>query len=218
MGKLKILSILVLGAWLLSGCGAKPAMEGGQSDSTEQGTVNESGGSSSSDSATGKGDTTSFSDENVEKVDEYIVRRGDNLWNIAAKGSVYHSGWLYSMILKANRGKISNPKDLKIGTVLKIPRGLPQEQYDQAREEAMAGVFENEVGPLQEMQTDLPSAPPTPGSAKDGFGKAEGKKHSMGWLLWLLLIALAAVGAWQLIKMKKKPDEAEGAPGADAPQ
>lgn len=190
-------------AWVLNACGAKPAMEGGQSDSSsEYGSVSEGGG------ASGNGDSTSFGDENVEKVDEYVVRPGDNLWNIARKGSVYHSGWLYPLILKANRGKIKNAKDLAVGLRLKIPRGLPPADYEVAREEAMAGVYEGEVGPLQDMKTDLPMAAPTAPVHGSVGAKGRASGRSWVWLIWLFIAALAGLGGWKLWKMRQKnPDE-----------
>jgi hypothetical protein len=198
----KLIGLLAVLA--LSGCGAKPAMEGASNDS-ETGTVVESGGSSSSDQSGGQGDSTSFSSENVEKVDKYEVRPGDNLWNIAAKASVYHSGWLFPLILKANRGKFTDPKNLKVGTLLKIPRGLPQAQYDVAREEAMAGVYDSEVGKISEVaysnsvpqvQAKNPSSNPV---------KEKAKPSSKSWIWILLLLAAAGGGAFYWIKVRKKP-------------
>jgi hypothetical protein len=198
----------VLAVLALCGCGAKPAMEGGQSDS-ETGTVVESGGSSGSESATGQGDSTSFSSENVEKVDEYEVRPGDNLWNISAKGSVYHSGWLFPLILKANRGKFKDPKDLKVGTMLKIPRGLPQAQYDVAREEAMAGVYDSEVGKISEASFASPLPEAKQGAMKGGAKPAPGKgaggsKGGSAWI-WILLLLAAGGGVFAWLKFRKKP-------------
>lgn len=49
----------------------------------------------------------------------YIVKCGDNLWNIA-KG-IYGKGSLYTLIVKANRGLIKNPNYITPGMCLKIP-------------------------------------------------------------------------------------------------
>lgn len=196
----RILYALLGMALILDGCGAKPAMEGGRSDdSTEYGSVSESGGSEGA----GNGDSTSFADDQVEKVDEYVVRSGDNLWNIAAKASVYRSGWLYPLILKANRSKITDPLNLKIGMTLKVPRELSKAEHDVAREEAMAGTFEKEVGTLLDMQTDVPTASPQ-AAVHVAAGKIPVKKGGWNWLLWLLVAILAGVGAWQLIKMRQR--------------
>jgi hypothetical protein len=189
------LFIALLGlAWILNACGANPAMQG--AESSEEGSVSESGKGNGS----GSGDSTSFSSDNVEKVDEYVIRRGDNLWNIAAKASVYHSGWLYPLILKANRGKIKDPKDLPVGLLLKIPRGLPQGDYDVAREEAMAGVYESEVGSLQEMKTDIPVATPQPAQ---GTGKPYKASKDHHLLLWIVGLALLGAGAWKFMAMRR---------------
>jgi hypothetical protein len=198
MRKYRIIFALLGLAWGLSACGAKPAMEGAKSDSAEYGTVSTGAGGG----ASGSGDSTSFGDENVEKVDEYVIRPGDNLWNIAAKASVYHSGWLYPLIVKANKGKNINPKDLKIGMTLKIPRGLPQGDYDTAREEAMAGVFENEVANAEATYSDsVPTLEPTPPASKHAGGS---KKGGWAWLVWVLLLGLAAAGAWQFMRMRRE--------------
>jgi hypothetical protein len=190
-------------AWLLNGCGAKPAMQGADGNG-EEGTVQES-------SPHGGGDTTSFSGSNVEKVDEYVVRPGDNLWNIAAKASVYHSGWLYPLIVKLNRSKIKDPKNLPVGLTLKIPRGLPQADYDVAREEAMAGVYESDSGPLLEMKTSLPVETLMPG-ADAGKQAPTPKKGGKHWLIWTALAAAVAGGAWWLMRMRGGPSGGESPP------
>jgi hypothetical protein len=203
MRKHLFLSFLALVALAAGGCGVKPAMEGGRNDEgSEVGSVSES-------SATGAGDTTSFSEDKVEKVDEYIVRAGDNLWNIAAKGAVYHSGWLYPLILKANRGKFKDPRNMKVGTALKIPRGLPQADYDVAREDAMAGTFESEVGPLKAMQDAAPQAAPpaAPKAAAVPAPKAKAPKRGKGWIVVLGALVLGGA-AWQGMRMRKRPPQA----------
>jgi hypothetical protein len=199
MNKLRIIAALAVLAYFMSACGAKPAMEGGSSDSSEYGSVGDAydGGVA--------GDTTSFSDDYSEKVDEYVVRPGDNLWDISAKSAVYGSGWLYPLILKANRDKIKNPRDLKVGTVLAIPRGLGKAQHDMAREEAMAGTFEHDAGPLQEMVTDIPQAPPMVQQAEVAApATAPAGGTGWGWLLWLLLALALAAAAWFLVRGRQK--------------
>jgi hypothetical protein len=191
---------------VLYGCGAKPAMEGGSSDSTEYGSVSDS----SNPDGSGSGDSTSFAEESVEKVDEYVVRRGDNLWNIAAKASVYRSGWLYPLILKANRGKITDPKNLAIGLALKVPRGLSKAEHDVAREEAMAGTFENEVGTLLEMKTDLPTVSPQAVASPAARGEASAGGGWL-WVLWILLAGLLGAGAWWALKKRREKNEESGA-------
>ena len=188
-------------AWLMSACGAKPAMQGAQSDaSSEEGSISRNG----SDSPGGVGDTTSFDASPGEKVDEYVVHPGDNLWNIAAKGSVYHSGWLYPLIVKANQKKIKDPRNLPIGLMLKIPRDLPAPDYDVAREEAMAGVYEESGAALKDMKTDLPLAPPTPNSSAKPYTPY--RRGANRWLIWLAVLALAGVGLWQFKRTRNRTE------------
>jgi hypothetical protein len=193
-------------------------MEGARSD-TEVGTVNESqndstaGANVSTTEATGQGDTTSFSADNVEKVDDYVVRMGDNLWDIAAKASVYHSGWLYPLILKANRSKIKDASRLAIGLELKIPRGLKSSEYEIAREEAMAGVYEGEVGPVKEMNWAPEPDTTTAKQAQTAKGTQtiNGKAAKKYWFSWTLLLLLCGAGAWAYMKFKQNRSRGEAA-------
>ncbi len=49
----------------------------------------------------------------------YVVQRGDSLWKIAQKQ--YGDGRAWRKIYNANRGRISDPSDVPIGTKLVIP-------------------------------------------------------------------------------------------------
>jgi len=53
---------------------------------------------------------------------QYVVSRGDTLWDIAEK--VYGDGSLYRLIVEANN--ISNPSQVRTGTVLVIPEAPTQ--------------------------------------------------------------------------------------------
>ncbi|MFV0519799.1 MAG: LysM peptidoglycan-binding domain-containing protein [Lachnospirales bacterium] len=52
--------------------------------------------------------------------EEYTVVSGDNLWNIAKKR--YGDGSKYTIILEANKDKISNPNLIYPNTILNIPK------------------------------------------------------------------------------------------------
>lgn len=52
--------------------------------------------------------------------DEYVVKSGDNLWNIAKKK--YGDGSKYTIILEANKDKVSNPNLIYPNTILNIPK------------------------------------------------------------------------------------------------
>jgi hypothetical protein len=48
------------------------------------------------------------------------VQRGDNLWRIAAKPSVYGNGLMWPLILRSNRERIHDADNLRLGQKLII--------------------------------------------------------------------------------------------------
>jgi len=52
----------------------------------------------------------------------YIVKEGENLWQIARYWEVYEDGRLWERIYEANKDMISNPDLIQPGMVLTIPR------------------------------------------------------------------------------------------------
>ncbi len=58
----------------------------------------------------------------VAKVESYVVRRGDNLWNIAKKPEVYGRGSGWVRIWRANEHKVPDFSVIMSGQKLKIPR------------------------------------------------------------------------------------------------
>ncbi|MBI4395971.1 MAG: LysM peptidoglycan-binding domain-containing protein [Elusimicrobia bacterium] len=57
-----------------------------------------------------------------ERADEYVVKRGDNLWNIAKKREVYGRGAGWVRIWRANENKVPDFDILYSGITLEIPR------------------------------------------------------------------------------------------------
>lgn len=55
-------------------------------------------------------------------VDRYVVRRGDNLWNIAKRPDVYGRGAGWVKIWRANERKVPDFSVIVAGQELKIPR------------------------------------------------------------------------------------------------
>lgn len=181
---------------ILSGCGVKSDMQGAKSDN-DDGAVTQAG-----PGANGNGDTTSFTADEIPKVNEYVVESGDNLWNIAAKASVYHSGWLYPLIVKANASKIKDTNNLTVGMVLTIPRGLAPSEYDVAREEAMANTYVGKPGSITETVEQDGSANVARSSPMPLSDAAAHKGHNWMGLLWLVLAILLGLGVWQYFQMR----------------
>jgi LysM repeat protein/uncharacterized protein YceK len=68
----------------------------------------------------------------------YVVKKGDNLPNIAARHDIYNDSFMWPLIYKANRDQIKDPKVLYGGQELKIPRDVSLDDIIQARREAGA--------------------------------------------------------------------------------
>lgn len=66
----------------------------------------------------------------------YTVNRNDNLWNIAAKASVYGDPLLWPLIFKANAHQISNADLILPGLILKLDPGPAENEKDAARKHA----------------------------------------------------------------------------------
>ncbi|MDD5645325.1 MAG: LysM peptidoglycan-binding domain-containing protein [bacterium] len=58
----------------------------------------------------------------ASKQDTYVVKKGDTLWKISGKSEVYGDPTKWQKIFNSNRDKLNDPKDLKPGMVLVIPR------------------------------------------------------------------------------------------------
>jgi nucleoid-associated protein YgaU len=53
------------------------------------------------------------------EISEYIVKQGDNLWNISVQ--VYGDGYQWINIYRANKNFINNPNKIEIGMKLALP-------------------------------------------------------------------------------------------------
>ena len=69
-------------------------------------------------------------------VTKYTVVDGETLWTISARPEVYDDALLWPLIYKANRDQIKDPRQIFPGQVLSIPRDVPSEEMDEAREKA----------------------------------------------------------------------------------
>ena len=64
-----------------------------------------------------------------KRVKPYTVARGDNLWNIAKKPSIYSDAFLWPRIYLENRGMIKNPDLIYPDWVLNVPFGVDLNQH-----------------------------------------------------------------------------------------
>ncbi|NLC70160.1 MAG: LysM peptidoglycan-binding domain-containing protein [Desulfuromonadaceae bacterium] len=71
----------------------------------------------------------------------YEVKKEESLWIIAALKEVYNDPLLWTLIYKANRDQIKDPRQVFPGQVLAIPRSASPEDREKARLEARESEF-----------------------------------------------------------------------------
>lgn len=64
----------------------------------------------------------------------YTVKKGDCLWNIAAKKNVYGDGFQWPLIYKENRDQINNPDVIEINQQLSIKTKPDESAIAEARQ------------------------------------------------------------------------------------
>ena len=64
--------------------------------------------------------------------DSYTVVRGDNLWNISGKSSIYGDPYQWPLIYKANRSQINDPDLILPGQNFDIDRNASSSEIDAA--------------------------------------------------------------------------------------
>lgn len=67
---------------------------------------------------------------------EYRVGGNDTLASISAMAGVYGDPLLWPLLYQANRDQIKDPRQIYIGQILKIPRGLLAGDFETARQKA----------------------------------------------------------------------------------
>jgi nucleoid-associated protein YgaU len=70
--------------------------------------------------------------EQTKTESNYIVQRGDNLWNISGKDSIYGDPYQWPLIYKANRGQIKDADLIYPGQDLSIDRAATSVDVDAA--------------------------------------------------------------------------------------
>ena len=80
-------------------------------------------------------------------IDNYTVVRGDNLWNISGKSTIYGDPYQWPLIYKANRSQIKDPDLIFPGQNFAIDRNASSSEIDAAINHARTrGAWS--VGPL----------------------------------------------------------------------
>ena len=64
-----------------------------------------------------------------KRIKQYTVVRGDNLWNISKKPSIYSDPYLWPRIYVENRDKIKNPDLIFPNWTLNVPFGVDLNQH-----------------------------------------------------------------------------------------
>jgi hypothetical protein len=221
-GIMRFSILLVLAAFLSTGCIKKPASTDSAADSsTETGQVQTSQNASEQTLSDLGGAEASNGAMAVEKVKIYTVQKGESLWNIAAKPEVYGNGYLYPLLYRANADLLTHPDKLEKGAKLIVSRGHSATEIETAKEEAMASEFHRNprkakaitVKPVSTVavkpspvatQASVPSKPAQ-------LPKPVAKKSS-GWVFWILVLLLGscAVASIYLLKRRNKDEDQAG--------
>lgn len=168
------------------------------------------------------GDLGALSEDGVQS---YIVERGDSLWRISEKPSIYSDPWEWPLIYHANENKISNPDLIHIGWDLDIPRGVEENVILAAIQEARSASYvapsraaqTEDLGTLEELAAELTEESvlladadqakkiitQAPQSEKAAPIQARGGGGGLKLLLWFLIIA-SLVGAGYLYWKKMR--------------
>ena len=73
----------------------------------------------------------------------YRVGNNETLASIAALPGVYGDPWLWPLLYQGNRDQIKDPRQIHVGQILKIPRGLMASDLELARQKAREmGLFD----------------------------------------------------------------------------
>jgi len=82
---------------------------------------------------------------------EYRVGSNDTLASISAMAGVYGDPLLWPLLYQANRDQIKDPRQIYVGQILKIPRGLLSSDFEaarlKAREAELFGILSNGTKP-----------------------------------------------------------------------
>ncbi|MCX7698420.1 MAG: LysM peptidoglycan-binding domain-containing protein [Candidatus Goldbacteria bacterium] len=122
--KVLLVLLLVVGLVLSFGCAARQTVqkETPAQDIESTGVVEEP---ADVPSKKGKGKTL-----------KYVVKKGDTLWDIAAKENIYKDNFLWPLLFKANRDQIEDPDIIEIGQELTVRKDWSKAEMEDARQKA----------------------------------------------------------------------------------
>lgn len=71
-----------------------------------------------------------------QSLTEYVVGKGEMLWQIAGKRDIYGDPYLWPILYKANRSQIKDPTQISEGQKLTVPRNMSSKEIEEATAEA----------------------------------------------------------------------------------
>lgn len=72
----------------------------------------------------------------VAKGKKYIVKKGDTLWDISGKGSIYGNNFQWPLLFKANRDQIEDPDIIEINQELSVKTDWSKAEVNDAIQKA----------------------------------------------------------------------------------
>lgn len=82
----------------------------------------------------------------------YTVGEGETLWTIATRREVYSDPLLWTLLYRANRDQIKDPRHIYPGQVLTIPRNVSAADLAEAREKANS----SDIFPVEQLLRQSP--------------------------------------------------------------
>jgi hypothetical protein len=76
------------------------------------------------------------SKKSAQETDEYFVLKGDCLWTIAKKKTIYGNPFMWPAIYRNNRDVLDDPNIIEIDQKLKIKKNLPDAEISSSENQA----------------------------------------------------------------------------------
>jgi LysM repeat protein len=68
--------------------------------------------------------------------EKYVVKKGDTLWAISAKGSIYKDNFQWPLLFKANRDAIEDPDLIQVNQELVVKKDFAKDEVTDAVQKA----------------------------------------------------------------------------------